>query len=126
MNPQTSTKNPEEVKKQIQAQTEQIQKIFDESVARNHEQLKNTHFKKEFTFTIVEKRRLVQQQTVVYLAEQAIDDIINLTVLPRLDITPNPNVKIQYDVALGRFVCWIPKEEKSQNEQSSSANNQPT
>ena len=42
-------------------QREILQKKYDEIIAKNFANVNKTHTKKEFTFTIPEKRRIIQQ-----------------------------------------------------------------
>lgn len=95
-----------------QKQLEAEEKLYDSQVDENFEKLKATHEKKEYTFTVVEKRRLAQQDLIQKFALQALQDIINLTVLPRLGVVPNEKVFTLYDVPLGRFTVFTPRPEK--------------
>ena len=88
---------------------EEEEKLYDSQVEASHEKLKNTHEKKEYTFSVVEKRRLAQQDLIEKFAAQALQDIINLTVLPRVGIIPNKDVFTLYDIALGRLTVFTPK-----------------
>lgn len=83
--------------------------IYNESVLREDEELKKTHLKKEFTFSTTEKRRLLQQESILAFAHQAVEDIINLSVLARVGITPGKDVRILYDASIGRFTIWTTK-----------------
>ena len=87
-----------------------LQEDYDLVVAKSEQQMKDTHVAKEYTFSIVEKRRLLEQQTIKIIVENAVDDIINMSVLPRLGVTPSANVRVLYDVTLGRFTLFVPKE----------------
>lgn len=82
---------------------------FEESVDEANEKLKNTHIKKEYTFTVVEKRRLAQQDLIEKFAMAALDDILNLEVLPRIGVTPSEKVFTLYDIPLGRLTVFTPK-----------------
>lgn len=93
----------------LKEQMELAKKQFEYTVEKAYETHKDTHEKKEYTFTVVEKRRLVEQQMVELVARQAIDDIINLETLKRLGFEPNPDLKILYDLNLGRLIVFIPK-----------------
>lgn len=90
---------------------EEEKKLYDAQVTESNEKLKATHEKKEYTFTITEKRRLAQQDLIEKFATQALQDIINIDVLPRLGITPNEKVFSLYDVPLGRLTVFTPKPE---------------
>lgn len=86
------------------------EEIYAGQVAEAIEKLKTTHEKKEYTFSVVEKRRLAQQDLIEKFASQALQDLINLTVLPRVGITPNEKVFTLYDIGLGRLTVFTPKE----------------
>lgn len=96
--------------KQIELQLELAQKEFEQECARINEELKNTHIKKEYTFSNLEKRRLVEMQMALLVTKQAIEDIINLDVLKRLGYTPSNELKVYYDFNIGRFVVFVPKQ----------------
>lgn len=98
--------NEEKIKEQL----ELAKKAFDAAVENYREQLKATHTKKEFTFTLVEKRRLVEMQMVEMVAHQAIDDIVNLEAIKRVGYDLDPEIKSMYDVNTGRFILFVPKE----------------
>lgn len=102
----------EDKQKQLVEELARRTQLFAEGVTKQDEDLKETHEKKEFTFSTVEKRRLLQQESVALIVHQAIEDIINLEVLRRLDITPGIEIRVLYDTSLGRFVVWQPKEVK--------------
>lgn len=106
-NSKIDAKQKEEIRKQLEAE----QKKFEDRIAEVTKELENSHIAKEYTFSIIEKRRLIQQQTIAFLVQQAVDDIINLTVLPRIGISPNPTIRVSYDVTLGKFVVFSPKPE---------------
>lgn len=88
---------------------EDINKKYAATIEAENERLKPTHIKKEFTFSIVEKRRLAQQEAVGLISQQAISDIVNMDVLPRIGITPDPEIRIIYDVNVGKLTIWTPK-----------------
>ena len=88
---------------------EEEEKLYNSQVQASNEKLKTTHEKKEYTLSVVEKRRLAQQDLIEKFASQALQDIINLTVLPRVGITPNKEVFTLYDIALGKLTIFIPK-----------------
>lgn len=100
--------NPDELKKQLELEAQK----FEDNVIKTHLKLAATHEKKEYTFSAMEKQRLAKLQTVAFFVADAIDDIINLSVLARLGIKPDPSVRIMYDIALGRFTIWTVKEKK--------------
>lgn len=99
-------KNPEE-----QKLLDQLQKDYDLTVTRNEQKMALTHTAKEYTFNLTEKRRLLQQQTIKIMVDNAIDDILNMSVLPRVGITPNPKIRVLYDFTLGRFTVFSPKDQ---------------
>src|SRR3990167_2342463 len=99
-------------------QREILQKKYDEIIAKNFANVNKTHTKKEFTFTIPEKRRIIQQETITFLANQAINDIIDFSVLPRLGLLRTPQVLVFYDASLGRFTVCIPKESNPEQQPS--------
>lgn len=77
------------------------------------------HVRKEFTFNKKELRTLTQQATIETLGQKvmefsrmATNDLINMEVLPRVGIIPNPEMRILYDFASKRFMVWMPKEAK--------------
>lgn len=96
-----------------QKQFEEEQKVFDKQVQEASEKLKATHDKKEYTFSNLEKRRLAQQDLIEKFASQALEDLVNLEVLPRLGIIPDGKVFTLYDIQLGRLTVFIPKLEVS-------------
>lgn len=89
---------------------EEIVNKYKATIDAETERLKDTHTKNEFTFTITEKRRIAQQEAVGIIANQAISDIVNTTVLPRIGINADPNIKIIYDANVGRLTIFTPKE----------------
>lgn len=93
-----------------------IRKQFDAKVAEADIKLAPTHEKKEYTFSSTEKRRLAQLQAIAVFAQEAIDDIINLNVLPRLEYKPNPELRVLYEINLARFVIWLPRKAKNKSE----------
>lgn len=97
----------------MKEQMELAKKQFQFAVDKAYETHQTTHDKKEYTFTNVEKRRLVEQQMVELVARQAIEDIINLETLKRLGFDPNPELKILYDINLGRLIVFVPKKKES-------------
>lgn len=88
---------------------EKEEKIFDSQVEESNEKLKATHEKKEYTFSTTEKRRLAQQNLIEKFASQALQDLINLTVLPRVGVIPNNETFTIYSIATGRLCVFIPK-----------------
>lgn len=94
-------------------QLKKEEELFDEQVKESYEKLKTTHEKKEYTFSVVEKRRLVQQDLIEKFASQAMADIINLTVLPRIGVESNEKIFTLYDITLGKLTVFIPKPDKA-------------
>ncbi len=92
--------------------TEEQQKVdaeaFKKGVKETGKLLPN-HEMKEFTFTRAEQLMLAEQQTILTLAGQTQERIINEVCLKRIGIEPDPKINIQYAIGLGRFVCFVPK-----------------
>lgn len=86
-----------------------MQKAFEVKVLKADIELSPTHTKKEYTFSLDEKRRLAQMQAIVVFAQGEIEDIINGTVLPRLKILPTQQVRVLYEINVGRFTIWTPR-----------------
>ena len=84
---------------------------FDEGVKEVQLKLGPDYSQKEYTFTIEEKRRLAQMEAIKLFSRQAADDVLNLSVLPRVKVNPG-EAKVFYDVSLGRFVVFSPKKDK--------------
>ena len=103
----------EKLLEKIKEQLELAKKQFEFAVDKAKESHQKTHDVKEYTFTVVEKRRLVEQQMVEIVARQATDDIINLEVLKRLGFDPSPDLKILFDINLGRLIVFFPKKNES-------------
>lgn len=91
---------------------EELMAHWEKAIADNDAGLKETHSKKEFTFSTGELRQLTKLYTIQTIAEGAIDDKLNNDVLPRMQIVPSPQVRILYDLSVGRFAVWLPKEPK--------------
>lgn len=106
MNPNLT---PEEQQKILDAQLAERDKIFKTTVETEAKKLEESHDKKEYTFSTVERRRLLQHETIIISIQQFIDDIINQNVLPRIGISPNPTIKVFYDIPLGKLIVWTPK-----------------
>jgi len=87
----------------------QLMLNWEKAVAENNTSLASTHIKKQFTFSASELRQMIKLYTIETIAKQAIDDKLNNDVLPRMSITPSPQVKILYDLSVGRFCVWTPK-----------------
>ena len=94
-----------------QKSLEQEEKIYNDQVNQTNEKLKATHEKREYTFSVVEKRRLTQQNLIEKFATQAPQDLVNLTVLPRVGVTPNEKVFTLYDLELGKLTVFTPREQ---------------
>lgn len=88
---------------------------FESEITKIHQELHITHEKKEYTFSTEEKRRLAQLQTIIIFAQNALDDILNLTCLPRIGVIAKPEVRLVYDISLGRYTIWLPKKPKTEN-----------
>lgn len=77
------------------------------------------HKVKEFTFSNLEQQMLAEQQTIMALAQQSQNKIINEYILRRIGIEPSPAIHIRYSIGLGRFIVFVPKlpkaEKKSAN-----------
>ncbi len=97
----------------LKEQLELAKKQFDEAVTKAYKDFESTHDKKEYTFSVTEKRQLVEMQMVAMVAQKAIDDIINLQVLPRAGYDPNPELKILFDINIGRLIIFVPKKKES-------------
>ena len=89
---------------------EEIQKAWEEAVIKLEKELGGKYVKKEFTFTVGELRQLIKLYTIETLAHQTIDDKLNNDILKRVNVEPNANMKINYDLSAGRFVLFNPKE----------------
>lgn len=88
--------------------------------AWKREELKFTapYVRKEFTFSRDELRHLLQigtqealAQQIMNIAKTATTDILNSVVLPRVGVTPKPDLNILYDYNSGRLMVWAPKQE---------------
>ena len=89
----------------------QLLENWERAVNLEHEKHKDTHKRKEFTFSLTELRQLIKLFTIQTLAQQGIDDKLNNDVLARIGIAPNNKVKILYDLSVGRLAVWLPKED---------------
>lgn len=108
--------NPEEVKKA----TEEAQKEWEKQIAETDATLKTTHTKKEYTFSQVEKAQILKivgmnafARQIQTLSQQLIDNLLNLTVLPRLNIVPTSEKRLLYEPSLGRVMIWEPRVSKT-------------
>jgi len=99
----------EEQQKQYAEELKVREQEFNRKVATLHAERSKTHAKKEFTFSVIERRRLLQQEEAMMIADQTTNDILNLSVLPRIGVTPSKDTNIFYDTSLGKFMIWIPK-----------------
>ena len=105
MNDAPKTPTPEEIEARKQ---EMIHRWEAEVEIKDFEYGKD-YSKREYTFSSIEKRRLMQQETIKILADEAMNDILNLNCLPRVGVEPSNEVRVLYDMTIGRFVVWIPK-----------------
>lgn len=83
------------------------------AIAEDSTRYGSGYTKKEFTFTRSEHLQLTEQQTIQALAQNAIQGILNNQSLPRVGITPTTEVRITFDLTVGRFVVWEPKAVKT-------------
>lgn len=97
----------------------EIEVAFKDQIEQERKLLGKTHQKKEFTFTTDELRHMrylasyaALSQKISELATSHVDDVINNQILSRVGIEPNNKMKVSYSVSLGRFIVWIPREEK--------------
>lgn len=97
---------------QLEIQKKQDIEVFENDIKVSVENWPD-HKKKEFTFTILEQQLLAQQDTILALAERTKLAVINELALRRVNIDPNPGIKLRYHIGLGRFVLFIPKVEKT-------------
>lgn len=98
------------VKQKLEEERLIREKQYTEVIAANHEKYKSSHIRKDFNFTVTERRRIIQQESIQLMSNQAIEDVVNFSVLPRLGIE-DPKRIILYDTLLGKFTVWVPKEE---------------
>lgn len=123
-NNQPPTPTPE----QIAARKQQLLADWARAVAEDSARYGENFTKKEFTFSREEHKQLAQQNTIKAIADNAINDLLNLYILPRVGITPTPEDKVTYDLSVGRFVVWEPKAAKqsasSPSEKASSTKSQ--
>lgn len=83
-----------------------------QAVALDGQNYGPNYSKTEFTFSKAEHKQLAQQNTIKAIAENAIADLLNLYILPRVGSTPTAETRITYDLTVGRFVVWNPKTSK--------------
>ena len=93
-----------------QTDQEKMMEKWQQAVEAEEAKFNQTHIKKEFTFNRSELRQLNQLYTIQVLAQRGLEDLLNHYALPRVQVLPDPEVKILYDLAVGRFVIWTPKE----------------
>lgn len=94
------------------AQQEALMSQWKLSVSKQVNELKDTHTSKELVFSTTELRQLVKLYTIETIAKQAIDDKLNNDVLTRVGVVPSPEIRILYDLSVGRFMVFTPKEVK--------------
>ena len=104
--------NEEELKKQ----EAEIVKKWEEAIAQAYAPLKDTHTRREFTFSAQERRQISELTLIQKFSEgisksalSVINDLLNLYILPRVGIKPNEQIRLFYDAAIGRFVVCEPK-----------------
>lgn len=83
-------------------------KIFEDDIKATAVNLPG-HIIKEFTFTKEEQQNLAEQQTIMSLAQNSQNRLINETCLKRVGVQPSPAIHIRYSIGLGRFVVFSPK-----------------
>lgn len=91
----------------------ELEKLWASAVTKDFAPLAKTHTMKEFSFSVGERRQLVKIYTIQDLAQRTIQDILNNNALPRVGVIPNPNVKVTYDLTVGRFAVMTPRENKT-------------
>lgn len=96
-------------KQQIEARKKVLLGEFSKAIEAEKSKYGPGYEQREFTFARPEHIQLNQQQTIIALAERAVQDLLNIQVLPRVGIQPSSDIKITYDLTVGRFVVWIPK-----------------
>lgn len=87
---------------------------FEKNIEEITAQLPN-HKKKEFTLTAIERAMLAEQQTIIALATQAQERIINELCLRRVGVEASPQISVQYAIGIGRFVVFTPKKSSNSN-----------
>ena len=103
-------------KKTLEEQKAKLETQYEEIVNTRYKPLVKTHTRKDYTFTIPEKRRIIQLETITFLANQAVKDIIDFSVLPRLGMIRTIDNSVFYDATLGKFTVFMPREKKSTEE----------
>lgn len=101
MKPSNKEKTPQE-----------LELAWQTAINEPDKELTKTHYKKEYSFSSSERRQLVKVYTIQTLAMQTIDDMLNNNALPRVGIIPTKEVRILYDLTVGKFCVWVPKESK--------------
>lgn len=96
-------------KEQIEARKKILLGEWDKAVASDNSKFGPGYDRREFTFSKPEHVQLTQQQTIIALAENATQQLLNVQILPRVGITPSSEIKITYDLTIGRFAVWVPK-----------------
>lgn len=92
-------------KKEIAEAHKAQEQIFQDRAKDAEEKLPD-HQRREYTFTLVEKRRLQELALTKEIIQQSMDDIVNIETLPRLGIDKAYTL---YDVRLGRLIVFTPK-----------------
>lgn len=114
--------NQNKLTPQEEAAFAQLQKDYDSVIERTSQELTATHSAKEYTFTVIEKRRLIEQETIRLLVMKATDDIINYSVLPRIGIALQLGNRVLYDATLGRLTIFTPKQNQASDGDSPGPN----
>lgn len=96
-------------KEQIEARKKVLIGEWEKAIASDNSKFGGGYDRREFTFSKPEHVQLTQQQTIIALAENATQQLLNVQVLPRVGVIPSAEVKITYDLTIGRFAVWVPK-----------------
>lgn len=96
------------MKNDVEAQKKADLELFEADVKAVAQQLPS-HKIKEFTFSNLEQQMLAEQQTIIVLAGNTQNKIINEVSLKRIGVEPSPAIHIRYSIGLGRFVVFVPK-----------------
>jgi hypothetical protein len=95
-------------KSALEAQRKKDTVIFEEEI-KAAQNLYPNHIKKEFTFNALERTLLAEQDTIIALANQAKEHILNRYALGRIGVDFDTNMRIYYSIGLSRFVVLQPK-----------------